>query len=160
MKPRTRVVIFLALILSLAGVAAIARELGAREARDKACPNRIGAIGHHDRNRLRLLFDRRDRRVGVRYDHVHLQAYQLGRDLGHPFGPVVGEPALHDDVLPFYIPMLSQALREWGVKSRSSSWRACMENADAGDLLRRLRVRPFRRPARRRARRARARRRD
>jgi hypothetical protein len=34
MKPRLRVVIFLALILSLIGVAAIARELGAREARE------------------------------------------------------------------------------------------------------------------------------
>ena len=34
MKPRSRVVIFLALILSLIGVAAIARELGAREARE------------------------------------------------------------------------------------------------------------------------------
>jgi hypothetical protein len=34
MKPRSRVVIFIALILSLIGVAAIARELGAREARE------------------------------------------------------------------------------------------------------------------------------
>lgn len=34
MKPRLRVVIFLALILSLIGVAAIARELGARDARE------------------------------------------------------------------------------------------------------------------------------
>jgi hypothetical protein len=34
MKPRSRVVILLALILSLIGVAALARELGAREARE------------------------------------------------------------------------------------------------------------------------------
>lgn len=34
MKPRSRVVILIALILSLIGVAAIARELGAREARE------------------------------------------------------------------------------------------------------------------------------
>lgn len=34
MKPRSRVMIFVALILSLIGVAAVARELGAREARE------------------------------------------------------------------------------------------------------------------------------
>ena len=65
----------------------------------------------------------------------HLQAHQLGRDLGHPLGPVVGEPPLHDDVLPIDIPVLSHALREGGGKMRSSNRSARNENADFGDLF-------------------------
>ena len=84
---------------------------GPRQARDKACPDRIGAVGHYDRNGPSLLFDRRNRHIGGGHDHVHLQAHQLGGDLGYALGPAVAEPALDDDVLPFYIPALSQALR-------------------------------------------------
>jgi hypothetical protein len=85
-----------------------------RQACDKAGTDWIGAIGHHDRDRLRLLFDRRYRQIGGGHDHGHVQAHQFGGNLGHPLGPVVAEPALDDDVLSFDISALSQALRERG----------------------------------------------
>jgi hypothetical protein len=55
---------------------------GARQARDEACGNRIGAVGHHDRNRLSLLLNGRNAWIGGRHNHVHLQAHQLGGEVG------------------------------------------------------------------------------
>ncbi len=85
---------------------------GARQARDEARPNRIGAVGHHDRNCLSLLLDRRNPWIGGHDDHVHLQAYQFSGDLGQPLGLGLAEPALHHDVLTFQIPMFPQTFGE------------------------------------------------
>ena len=50
------------------------------------------------------------------------------------------EPALHDDVLSFHVSALAQALPERLDVLRNSSRSGCMENADPGDLRRRLRA--------------------
>jgi hypothetical protein len=85
---------------------------GPRQAGDKACPDRIGARSHDDRNRPRLSLDGGDRVIRAGHDHVHLQAHQLGSGLGDPLGPAFAEPPFHDDVSSFHVPVLSQALPE------------------------------------------------
>src|SRR5262249_37339477 len=109
-----------------------------RQARDEACPNRIGAVGHHDRNCLSLLLDCRNPWIGGRHDHVHLQAYQLGGDVRQPLGLGLAEPALHNDVLTFQITQLPQTFGERRGEMRRSSRSAWMENPNAGNPRRRL----------------------
>src|SRR5215467_1087163 len=54
---------------------------GARETRDEPGRERIGADGHHNGNRLSLLFGRRYGQISGHHDHVHLEAYQLSREV-------------------------------------------------------------------------------
>src|SRR6185503_12292103 len=59
--------------------AAITGDVSARtcQAHDEPGPDRIGAVGHHDRDRLRLLLDGRNPFIGGRDDDVRLDAHQL-----------------------------------------------------------------------------------
>src|SRR5262249_9672661 len=74
---------------------------GTREARDEPGPERIGADRHHNRNRMSLLFGRRNGRISGRHDHVHLEAYQLPREVWKTFGPGFGMAKLKAECLAF-----------------------------------------------------------
>src|SRR5207245_7329750 len=51
---------------------------GARQARDEPGPDRIGAVGHHDRDGLSLLLDLRTPLIGGRHDDVVFDSLLLG----------------------------------------------------------------------------------
>ena len=51
-----------------------------------AGPDRIAAYRHNDRDRVSLAFDRRNRHICGRDDHVHVEAHQLPRELWKSFG--------------------------------------------------------------------------
>lgn len=113
---------------------------GARQARDKPGPDRIGAVGHDDRNRPSLLLDRRDPLIGGGHDDIHLEAHQLGRDMGDPLGPGFAQSALEDDVLPLHVPVLTHPLLERFEETLGSPRSAYLENPDFRDLRGRLRL--------------------
>jgi len=114
---------------------------GTCQARDKARRDRIGAGGHYDRNRPRLSSDCRSRLVNGRHDQVYLQADQIGGEVGESLGLGVTKAALDEDVLPFHVPVLSQALVERLGDQAGSGQSAGIENANSGNLRRRLRIR-------------------
>jgi hypothetical protein len=114
------------------------RTFGSHTIATRESPGR--AVGHHDRNRLSPLLDRRDPGVGGYHDHVHLQAHQLGSEFRYPLGLGLGEAAFQHDVLAFSIPMFVQPLVERFGEMRRSGRSAGMENTDAGQLRPLLRL--------------------
>src|SRR5262249_1347531 len=96
------------------GDSAVAGDIsaGACEARYEPGPDRIAADCHHDRDRLSLSFDRRDHHICGRHDQIHLEAYQLSRQLRQSFSSGLAVANLQDDGFPFDIAKLSQPLPE------------------------------------------------
>jgi hypothetical protein len=53
------------------------------------------------------------RRCVSRNDKINLQANEIGSQLGQAFNLLFSGSVLDDDVLPFYVAALAQALSEW-----------------------------------------------
>ena len=121
--------------------AAITGDVSARtcQAHDEAGPDRIGAVGHHDRDRLRLLLDRRNPFIGGRHDDVHLDAHQLGRGLGEPLTLALAEPVFEENVSSFHVSTLPHPFFEGRREVPGARRGAYLENPDPRDLRARLR---------------------
>jgi hypothetical protein len=97
----------------------------AREARDEPLPDRIVGANHDDGNRRRGVLGCHRGRGRRRYDDVHLEANQLGSEVGQPVQPPLRKSIVDDDVLPFDPPELAQPLPEglnkmWGSGGRAA----------------------------------------
>ena len=84
----------------------------AGEAPHEPGPDRIAAARHHDRDRPGLSFDRGDRRICGRHDHVHLEAHQLPCELQKSFGLALAVAKLQGERFPFDMAKLPQPLPE------------------------------------------------
>src|SRR5262245_43149079 len=113
---------------------------GAREARHESGPDWIATVAHYDWDRLSLSFDRRNRHICGRHDHVHLEAHQLPRKLRKSFGSGLAVAKLQDEGFPFDIAKLLQPLPERLKKMRCSRWSARKKVPDLRDFLRLLRL--------------------
>jgi hypothetical protein len=121
--------------------ATITGDVSARacQAHDEPGPDRIGAVGHHDRDRLRLLLDRRNPFIGGRHDDVDLDSHELGGGLGESLTLELAEPLFEDNVSPFHISPLPQRFFEGRREMPGARRSAYLENPDPRDLRARLR---------------------
>ena len=110
------------------------------EVGDESRHHGIRGRRHDDGDRLGRLLCRLDRLRTACHDDVHLETDQLGREAREPVVMLPCPPELDDDVLPFHIAQLAQALVE-GLKVTRDSWirrGGRGEEADAGEVCRRL----------------------
>src|SRR5262245_14421236 len=84
----------------------------AREARDEPGANRIANGNHDDGNRLGGVPGCRHSLRPLRYDEVHLEPDQLGRQVGQPVDPTLGISIVDDNILALNPPELAQPLPE------------------------------------------------
>jgi len=75
-----------------------------------------------------------------RYDQVHLDPNQVGRQLRKPLVQSVGGSVLDDEVLPLHVTEVLHAPEKAIKAGRVESLRRPLEHADSINLLRRLRV--------------------
>src|SRR5437773_2509883 len=100
----------------------------------------VTAERHDDRDRLSLSFDRRNRYICGRHNHVHLEAHQLTRELRNSFGSGLAVANLQNESFPFDIAKLPHPLPERLDIMRCSRWSARKKVADLRDLLWLLRL--------------------
>jgi hypothetical protein len=126
----------------LRGHKAVAGDIsaGACETRHEPGPDRITADCHHNRDCLSFSFDRRNRHICGRHDHIYLEAYQLPRQLRQSFSSRLAVAKLQDDGFPFDIAKLPQPLPERLDNMRCSRWSARKQVPDLRDLRRLLRL--------------------
>ena len=84
----------------------------AREARDEPGANRIANGNHDDGDRLGGVLGRRHSLRPPRYDEVHLEPDQLGRQVGQPVDPTLRISIVDDNILALNPPELAQPLPE------------------------------------------------
>src|SRR5262249_20794536 len=113
---------------------------GAREARHEPGPDRIAAVCHHNRDRLSLSFDRRNRKICTRHDHVQLDAHQLPREVRKPWGYALAVANLQEESFPFDVAKLPHPLPERFDILRCGCWSAPEKIPDLRNLPRLLRL--------------------
>src|SRR5688572_5499025 len=79
------------------------------ETGDETGPNRI-TTDRDDRNRRCCFLRRLCGESTEGHDHIHLETYQLGRELGKAIALPFGKPILDDDGLAFRIAQFTQTL--------------------------------------------------
>ncbi len=84
----------------------------AREARDEPGANRIANGNHDDGDRLGGVLGCRHSLRPPRYDEVHLEPDQLGREAGQPVDPILSISIVDDNILALNPPELAQPLPE------------------------------------------------
>jgi energy-coupling factor transporter ATP-binding protein EcfA2 len=84
----------------------------AREARDEPDANRIANGNHDDGDRLGGVLGCRHPLRPPRYDEVHLEPDQLGRQVGQPVDPILRISIVDDNILALNPPELAQPLPE------------------------------------------------
>src|SRR5499427_9619988 len=84
----------------------------AREARDESGANRIANGNHDDGDRLGGVPGCRHSLRPLRYDEVHLEPDQLGRQVGQPVDPTLRISIVDDNILALNPPELAQPLPE------------------------------------------------
>src|SRR5437016_2768318 len=84
----------------------------AREARDEPGANRIATGNHDDGDRLGGVLGCRHSLRPPRYDEVHLEPDQLGRQVGQPVDPILRISIVDDNILALNPPELAQPLPE------------------------------------------------
>ena len=84
----------------------------AREARDEPGANRIANGNHDDGDRLGGVLGCRHSLRPPRYDEVHLEPDQLGRQVGQPVDPTLRISIVDDNILALNPPELAQPLPE------------------------------------------------
>jgi hypothetical protein len=84
----------------------------AREARDEPGANRIANGNHDDGDRLGGVLGCRHSLRPPRYDEVHLEPDQLGRQVGQPVDPILRISIVDDNILALNPPELAQPLPE------------------------------------------------
>src|SRR5262249_61044584 len=110
------------------------------EARDEPLPDGITDSHHNDGDRLGRLLGRQHRwRRHGGYD-VHLEADQLGREVGEPLVLPLRPSVLHDDVLALDIAQVAQPLLEGLAICTANKRGARTEPADPVYLSRRRRL--------------------
>jgi hypothetical protein len=97
-----------------AGVSGHPRDVPARarEARDEAGANGITNGNHDDGDRLGRVLGCRHALRPERYDDVHLEPDQLGRQTGQPVDPILRISIVDDDIVALNPPELAQRLPE------------------------------------------------
>ena len=97
-----------------AGVAGHPCDVPARahEARDEPGANRIANGNHDDGDRLGGVLGCRHSLRPPRYDEVHLEPDQLGREAGQPVDPILRISIVDDNILALNPPELAQPLPE------------------------------------------------
>ena len=83
-----------------------------REARDESEPAGIAHDRHDDRDRRGGVLGCRRCRRRPRYDDVHLETNQLGREFGQPVESTIGKSIVDDDILALNPPEFAQPLPE------------------------------------------------
>src|SRR5262245_29737579 len=117
------------------------------EVRDNSFSERVSDIHHHNGNPGRGMFRGSRRLIRRRHDDVHLQAYQLGHEIGVSIEPSLGKTTLDDDVLAFDKSALTQSIEESLTGGLRRDRRIIRQETDAIDfasLLRTRRARPSR----------------
>ena len=104
------------------------------ETRDESEPNRIGKTHSDDGDRPRGVLRCQGCRRRRRYEDVHLEPDQLGREIGQPVESALRPSILDDDVLALDPPELTQPLPERLADAGISGVRAGGEIAYPGHL--------------------------
>src|SRR5207245_1347403 len=91
----------------------------AREARDEPGANRIANANHDDGDRVGGVLGCRHSLRPQRYDDVHLEPDELGRQVGQPVDPILRISIVDDNILAFNPPELAQPLPERVEQGRS-----------------------------------------
>src|SRR5262249_31425057 len=114
------------------------------EALDEPEADGLGDASKDDGDCLGRVLGRPSRRCADRHDRVDLEAHQFGREAGQDLVLSRRVAALKGQILPFHPPKVAQRFREClsgGLRGRprGEGWRLIREEADSGDLPRRLR---------------------
>src|SRR5262245_35956044 len=113
---------------------------GVSQARHEPRADRIIREDHDDRYRRGRTSDRRDMDVRAGDDHVHMQPYQLGRQVRQPLHLAVRIPALEDDVASLDVAETAQLGDERVEQRRHRHGGGTQKKADPVKLRRRLRL--------------------
>ena len=107
--------------------------------------DRIGAVDHHDRDRLSFSFERCNHHIAGRHYHAHLEAHQLMCELRKTFDSALFVANLQDERRPFDMAKLPQRLPERFDRRRENRWSGHRKEPDLRELGRLLRLRHERR---------------
>jgi hypothetical protein len=112
----------------------------AREARDEPGANRIANGNHDDGDRLGGVLGCRHSLRPKRYDEVHLEPDQLGRQVGQPADPTLRISIVDNNIVALNPPELAQTLPERVEQGRPIGRGRHSKEPDPRHLSRLLRV--------------------